>query len=68
LQEISCTSVLYSGARIIALAFIFLGLGVSRVLAQPASSPLSANEATAIGADAYTYGYPLVTRSIRAVS
>jgi hypothetical protein len=34
---------------------------LSRATAQPAPAPLSADEATAIGTDAYIFGYPLVT-------
>jgi hypothetical protein len=48
-------------ARIIALALALIALCASHASAQPAASPLSAAEASAIAADAYIYGYPLVT-------
>jgi hypothetical protein len=48
-------------ARVAALAFVLIALGVTRALAQPAAAALSADDAKAIGTDAYIFGYPLVT-------
>ena len=48
-------------ARVAALAFVLTALGVTRALAQPAAAALSADEAKAIGTDAYIFGYSLVT-------
>jgi hypothetical protein len=49
------------GARVMALALLFVALGGRRASAQQAATPLTADEATAIATDAYVYGYPLVT-------
>ncbi len=49
-------------SRATMLAIIFIALCGSPALAQQAAAPpLSADEASAIATDAYTYGYPLVT-------
>src|SRR5260370_5499284 len=57
----SITSGLGFGPRIVALAFVFLALGVSRATTQQAAVAISEADAKAIGADAYIYGYPLIT-------
>jgi hypothetical protein len=61
MKENHRASALGIGAHIMALTFAFIALGGPSAAAQPAATPLSADEATAIATDAYVYGYPLVT-------
>jgi hypothetical protein len=61
MKKSSITSGLRLGPRIVSLAFAFLALAVSRATAQPAAVAISTADAEAIGADAYIYGYPLIT-------
>ncbi len=61
MKESSSASTVSPGARGVMLALVFIALCGSRVSAQQATAPLSADEASAIATDAYVYGYPLVT-------
>jgi hypothetical protein len=51
-------------ARVMTLAFVLIAFCARRAGAQQAGAPLSADQAAAIGTDAYIYGYPLVTVEI----
>ena len=59
MNESARASGLSFGARVMALALVFMALGGRRVSAQQAGAPLSADQATAIATEAYIYGYPL---------
>src|SRR5271156_4677188 len=61
MKENSAASGLGLGERVWALALLVVVVGSPPASAQQGAAPLSADEATAIATDAYTYGYPLVT-------
>jgi hypothetical protein len=64
MNESSSASGFGFSARVMTLAFVLTALCAQRAGAQQAAAPLSADQAAAIGTDAYIYGYPLVTVEI----
>jgi hypothetical protein len=64
MNESSSASGFGFSARVMTLGFVLTALCAQRAGAQPAAAPLSADQAAAIGTDAYIYGYPLVTVEI----